>query len=457
MFDGKAFGSEIVEITKAFVQRALSPILERLDALEKRLNESLPSRPVPADIDAIVAAAVEKALAAGAAAVLKIDADTVKAAVAEAIEEALAVEDEKLASTIVAEVAKQVAELPAPQDGKSVTMEEMAPLLDDLVSGAMATLRMPRDGRDVDPEAIKAMVDEAVNALPRAQEIDREELAGLVSTEVERAVTALPKPTDGASVTIEDVRPLVDELVAAKVAEIPVPRDGKDVDPAAVRELVVAEVQKAVEALPAPKDGKDVDPETVAESISTSVAAALEAWPRPQDGKSVTIGELRPIVDEVVGNAVAALPVPKDGVGVAGALKDHEGALVLTLTDGTLAKLGRVDGEKGKDGLDGIGADDFEMIDAGDAVIHRLKVGERVKEWTIPKTTMADMHKGVWKEGAYPRGAIVTWGGSQWLAKTDTTAKPETTDDWVLVVKRGRDGKDGVLLEPREPAKVKLK
>ena len=46
---------------------------------------------------------------------------------------------------------------------------------------------------------------------------------------------------------------------------------------------------------------------------------------------------------------IGALPVPKDGVGLTGALIDHEGSLVLTLSDGTTKALGRVKGTDGRD------------------------------------------------------------------------------------------------------------
>lgn len=55
---------------------------------------------------------------------------------------------------------------------------------------------------------------------------------------------------------------------------------------------------------------------------------------------------------------------------------------------------------------------------------------------------LADADKGVWKDGPYPRGSCVTFGGSYWLAKQDTTSKPGTDSTWRLVAKRGADGKD---------------
>ena len=50
----------------------------------------------------------------------------------------------------------------------------------------------------------------------------------------------------------------------------------------------------------------------------------------------------------------------------------------------------------------------------------------------------------------------MTWGGSLFIAQADTEAKPETNDDWKLAVKRGRNGKDGVVTEPKPKTPVKL-
>jgi hypothetical protein len=53
---------------------------------------------------------------------------------------------------------------------------------------------------------------------------------------------------------------------------------------------------------------------------------------------------------------------------------------------------------------------------------------------------------GVYVEGrTYERGDGVTWGGSFWHCNAEaTTTKPgDAAKDWTLMVKRGRDGKDG--------------
>lgn len=139
----------------------------------------------------------------------------------------------------------------------------------------------------------------------------------------------------------------------------------------------------------------------------------------------------------------------KSGVGLAGVLKDHEGVVVFTLTDGSIVKLGRFDGIDGKDGKDGAPGRD------ADPEFIRSAVQDEVQKQAM--APLATAYKGVWKPETYKNGDVVTWGGSLWLAKADTEAKPETNDAWVLIVKRGRDGKDGEMKAPAEPKPVKLK
>ena len=52
--------------------------------------------------------------------------------------------------------------------------------------------------------------------------------------------------------------------------------------------------------------------------------------------------------------------------------------------------------------------------------------------------------RGVWAEGAYQPGDSVSFGGSLWTCSLHTRMKPAPDcGDWVLTVRRGRDGKDG--------------
>lgn len=60
------------------------------------------------------------------------------------------------------------------------------------------------------------------------------------------------------------------------------------------------------------------------------------------------------------------------------------------------------------------------------------------------------VYKGQWREGQqYKRNNLVTLG-SIWHAGVDTQAKPGTNDDWVLMIPKPRDGKDGKDFTPSD-------
>lgn len=146
----------------------------------------------------------------------------------------------------------------------------------------------------------------------------------------------------------------------------------------------------------------------------------------------------------------------KDGVGLAGALIDRGGSLILTLTDGTTRDLGPVvgkngtngepgrdgaDGQNGRDGVDGFGFDDLTFDHDGErGFVLRFVKGERTKEFAFQVPMVID--RGVYRAGeTYQKGDAVSWGGSLWIAQKETAAKPDGGEDWRLSVKRGRDGK----------------
>lgn len=64
---------------------------------------------------------------------------------------------------IGAMVSEAVAALPVPQDGKSVTVEEILPVLEELVSKAVGEIPVPKDGKDYDPAVLRQAVDDAVS------------------------------------------------------------------------------------------------------------------------------------------------------------------------------------------------------------------------------------------------------------------------------------------------------
>lgn len=133
----------------------------------------------------------------------------------------------------------------------------------------------------------------------------------------------------------------------------------------------------------------------------------------------------------------------RDGVGLAGALIDRKGQLVVTLTDGKAIELGEVCGRDGLPGAPGFSLDDFdiEQIDHKSVVLS-FRQGDRKVEKTLKLPGLS--YREVFKEGeAYERDDAVTYNGCMWIALKDTSATPGEEDSgWRLAVKKGRDGRD---------------
>ena len=146
---------------------------------------------------------------------------------------------------IAAMVSEAVAAIPVPQDGKSVTVDDVTPVLQELVNKAVAEIPVPKDGKDFDPATLNQAVDQAVS----------------------KAIEAIPVPQDGKSVTPEDVRPMIQELVTASIPELP---DVKSL------------VSEAVALLPAAVPGKDGE--------DGRDALSLEILPFIDEGKSYPRG-----------------------------------------------------------------------------------------------------------------------------------------------------------------------
>ena len=100
-----------------------------------------------------------------------------------------------------------------------MTVEEILPVLEELVSKAVGEMPVPKDGKDYDQEALKQAVDDAVS----------------------EAVAEIPVPQDGKSVTVEDIRPVLQELITVAMPEIP---------------DVKALISEAMAEIPAPEPGR---------------------------------------------------------------------------------------------------------------------------------------------------------------------------------------------------------
>ncbi|MGZ2789582.1 hypothetical protein AAER32_24380 [Pseudomonas aeruginosa] len=194
------------------------------------------------------------------------------------------------------------------------------PDLEAIAKQAAALIPMPKDGepgQDADMEALKAHLGELVKAIPApadGQSVTIDDVAPMIRDEVAKAVAEVPPAKDGESVTVDDVRPVLAELVSKAVADLPKPQPGKDADMDALRahldglvkslelpkaasvEEVAAfferrfsdltlhwerqvreDTSKALDRIPAPKDGRDALP---LESFDLSLS---------DDGRTVTV------------------------------------------------------------------------------------------------------------------------------------------------------------------------
>lgn len=227
-----------------------------------------------------------------------------------------------------------------------------------------------------------------------------------------------------------------------------------------------------------------MDVEQIAEAVFRGVEARLEKAlgplldrlealeqveiPTASDVAKTILGgdEIATLVDLHVTEAVSQIdPIKgekgepgqdgRDGIGLAGALIDRNGELVVTLANGEAKSLGQVvgrDGVNGTNGKDGAGL--VDLVRSYDADAHEIveKWGE--KELRYPAGGIRP--GGYWREGTKAVAAQV-WNhaGVAWIAKRDTSSKPmRESDDWEIFANKGRDGQDGKVVKAPEPVKL---
>lgn len=101
-------------------------------------------------------------------------------------------------------------------------------------------------------------------------------------------------------------------------------------------------------------------------------------------------------------------------------------------------------GVNGTNGADGLGFEDLAVDFDGDRTLS-LTFARGLEKKSFPIVLPFLRYEGVFQEGkAYDVGDVVTWAGSTWHCKAATASKPgDGAPAWTLIVKRGRDGKDG--------------
>lgn len=283
------------------------------------------------------------------------------------------------------------------------------------------------------------------------------------------ALKALPEPKDGidgqpgrdgidgkdgTSVLLEDILPLIPEVQHGKDGQPGKDgvdgKDGQSVSIEDFREMIDTEITRRMALIQLPSDG-----------INGKDGQAGRDGIDGKDGKSISIEDILPLIPEVKHGVDG-----KDG-------QPGRDALQLEIMPGIdeTKSYQRGSFAKHNGGLwrsfeTTIGMRGWECIVDGMANLTIEQDGERVfkaiaqlssggvseKSIIIP----AQINRGVWREGIYEKGDVVTWGGSQWHCEDITEDRPGAgSKDWLLIVKCGRPGKDG-LNGKDAPGVVKL-
>lgn len=231
------------------------------------------------------------------------------------------------------------------------------PSAEEIAKHAATLIPTPKDGengKDADMVALKASLDSLVAELPApvdGKSVTVDDVAPMIRDEVARAVAKIPAPDDGKSVSAEDVRPMIVELVGEAVKALPVAEPGKDAD----MEALCAHLKELFDAIPPAKDGQSVTVDDVLPALKEHADAYLKALPVPRDGESGK-DAVAPTAEEIAATferrfsdlvlswerqaretfdkASDRMPIPKDG-------KNGRDALLLESFDMIIGEDGR--------------------------------------------------------------------------------------------------------------------
>lgn len=308
------------------------------------------------------------------------------------------------------------------------------------------------------------------------------EFAEIVRGYVAREVTAVTAPLSARIAVLEAEKAgepdRIANAVRAAVEAIPPPVDGKDGAPGAKGDpgqdappiedsVIAAHVAQWLEMNP-PAPGQDGAPGEKGDPGEPGQDAVVDPLTLVYELNKWMIDNPPPPGRDGVDGEPGAKGDPgqdgRDGVGLAGALIDRSGALIVTLTDGTTRELGPVVGRDGVDGKDGLTGErgpagfdlesfDVEMQAGGRLMVMTFAQGDEKHIYELPIEAM--IYRGMYKDDQeYLRGDAVTWAGSLWICDLPTTTKPgDGATDWKLAAKRGRDGKAGEPGPKGDPGK----
>lgn len=291
----KALAPVIARLVAREVAAARKELLDVIEQKNKQIDQIM-ERAASVVSDEAIGVAIARALQAIPAPKDGKDADpeVIRAMVADEVAKSSAPKSEQsvgleeVRRMVDAAVAEAVKAIPVPKDGRSVTLDDVRPVIDD----AVRAMRKDADVafREVleSAEKMRDRLAEAIGTLRQPEDgksVTLEDVAPLI----ERAVAQIPAPRDGkdgASVTLDDVRPIIEkalddarcealEKVEEAIRAMPTPRDGKDGESFTIEDaekLLDAKVsrwaldferrasealERAIARIPPPRDGKD--------------------------------------------------------------------------------------------------------------------------------------------------------------------------------------------------------
>jgi hypothetical protein len=212
------------------------------------------------------------------------------------------------------------------------------------------------------------------------------------------------------------------------------------------------------------------DPEKFGEAMGEAIRSAVEPLLKRIDVLEKQLSE-KP--DYSVEDVVKSLPAikngekgdkgedGKDGIGLAGAMIDRDGSLLITMTNGEVKSLGKVvgkDGQDGNDGKDGLSLESFDLeyLPESHEIALKAVCQGRTKEVRYPAGGIRA--KGYWREGTKAvAGDAWVNDGSLWIAVKDCQSKPGLNDEgWIIAARKGRDGERGATGKVVSDAPIKL-
>lgn len=287
------------------------------------------------------------------------------------------------------------------QDGASVTVDELLPVIENLVEKRVAEIPVPTNGIDGAPGVDGKSVSKD-DVLPELKSYAETVLGDLVAELLESRVTeSLGAVLDSHVKTIKDA-------AEAVIAEIPAPVNGKD-----------------------GKDGASVSIDDLLPHVEKMAKELFDSIPKPQDGERGEPGK-----DATDIHILPAIDFEKSYPR--GTWAHHNGGLYKSHAN-TL-------GERGWDCvINGIASIDVDKSSDREITV---KITDSRGEQVVKTFSMQNViYQGIYdekKDADYEDGDMVTCGGSVWHCLSKNPGRPgDANPNWKLAVKRGQNGKDG--------------